>query len=128
MNRKISDEEQQCSLPEEANQPGPSNIQEEINLPGPSKLKEDKSSQMRIKLPSVASIADRIGISDRAAAAIASAALQDLGVITEEDKTNAIDRMKIRRARSTNRRDLINDSRYNQIIENRGLFFDGRKD
>jgi hypothetical protein len=122
-----SAEERQCSLPEEANQPGPSNIQE-INLPGPSKLKEEKSTQMRIKLASVASIADRIGISDRAAAAIASAALQDLGVITEDDKTNVIDRMKIRRARSKNRRDLINDSRYNQITENRGLFFDGRKD
>ncbi|KAF8785575.1 hypothetical protein HNY73_011093 [Argiope bruennichi] len=33
------------------------------------------------------SIADRIRKSDRAAAAIACAALQDLGVITEEDKT-----------------------------------------
>lgn len=93
-----SAEEQRCSLLEEANQPGPSNIHEEINLPGPSKLNEKKSTQMRIKLPSVASIADRVGISDKAAAAIASAALQDLGVITEEDKTNIIDRMKIRRA------------------------------
>ncbi|CAH0560629.1 unnamed protein product [Brassicogethes aeneus] len=44
---------------------------------------------MRIKLPSVAAICDHTGISDRAAAAIASAALQDLGIITGEDKTNA---------------------------------------
>ena len=36
--------------------------------------------------------------------------------------------MKIRRARSTNRKDLINDSHYRPITENRGLFFDGRKD
>ena len=50
-------------------------------------------------MPSVTSIADRIGISDRAAAVIASAALQDFGIITEEDKTNLTDRMKIRRAR-----------------------------
>ncbi|KAF8764953.1 hypothetical protein HNY73_022976 [Argiope bruennichi] len=49
-------------------------------------------------------IADRIGISDKA---VASAALQDLGVITEEDKTYVIDRMKIRRATSTNRRATI---------------------
>lgn len=45
---------------------------------------------MRIKSPSVASIAVRIGISDRAAAAIASATLQDLRVITKDDKTNVI--------------------------------------
>ncbi|KAF8774155.1 hypothetical protein HNY73_016737 [Argiope bruennichi] len=76
----------------------------------------------------LASIADRIGISDRAAAAIACAALQDLGVITEEDKTNLIDRMKIRRARSANRKVLIKDNHYTQITENRGLFFDERKD
>ncbi|KAF8778953.1 hypothetical protein HNY73_015627 [Argiope bruennichi] len=36
--------------------------------------------------------------------------------------------MKIRRARSTNRRVLIKDNRYTQIKENGGLFFDGRKD
>ncbi|KAF8776896.1 hypothetical protein HNY73_013834 [Argiope bruennichi] len=69
-----------------------------------------------------ASIADRIEILDKAAAAIASAALQDLGVITEEYKTYVIDRMKIRRARPTNRRVLITDNRYTQIIENRGLW------
>ena len=54
---------------------------------------------MCIKIPWITSIADRIGISDRAAAAIASAALYDFGIITEEDKTNLIDRMEIRRAR-----------------------------
>ncbi|KAF8785185.1 hypothetical protein HNY73_010759 [Argiope bruennichi] len=81
-------------------------------------------------LPSnlLTAIADRIGIIDRAAASIASATLQDLGVITEEDKTYVIGRMKIRRTRSTNRRVLIKDNRYPQITENRGLFFDGRKD
>ena len=53
---------QQCFfLPEEANLPGPSNIQEK-SLPGPSKLKEEKNTQMRLKLPPVAFIADRIGI------------------------------------------------------------------
>ena len=54
---------------------------------------------MYIKIPWVTSIADRIRISDRAAAAIASAALHDFGIITEEDKTNLIHRMKISRAR-----------------------------
>ena len=83
---------------------------------------------MCIKIPSVASIADYIRISNRTAAAIASAALHDFGIITEEDKTSVIDRMKIRRARWTNWRELINDCRYNHITENRGLFFNGRKD
>ncbi|XP_055928127.1 gonadotropin-releasing hormone receptor-like [Argiope bruennichi] len=63
---------------EETDQPDPSNKQEEIKLPDSSKLNEDKGTQMCIKLPSVASIADRIRKSDRAAAAIACAALQDL--------------------------------------------------
>ena len=59
-----SSKKQQYSLPEEANQPGALNIQDEINLLGPSKLKEKKNTQIRIKLPSVISIADRIGILD----------------------------------------------------------------
>lgn len=37
---------------------------------------------MPIKLPSVASVCDHTGISDRDAAAIASATLQEMGAIT----------------------------------------------
>ena len=54
---------------------------------------------MCIKMPPITSIADCIGMSNRSAAVIVSAALQDFGIITEEDKTNLMDRMKIRRAR-----------------------------
>ena len=43
-----------------------------------------KSGQLRIKLPSLARTCDRFRVSDRAGAAIASAALQDFGVITHE--------------------------------------------
>ena len=60
-------------------------------------------------------------------AAIANAALHDFGIITEEDKTNVTDRTEIRRASSTNWREFINDSGYNEITENRGLFFHGRR-
>ena len=49
---------------------------------------------------------------------MASAALQDFGIITEEDKTNVIDRVKITRARSTNRREHINESCYNHTTKN----------
>ena len=62
-----------------------------INLTGPSKPKEEKSSQMYIKTPSVASIADLIKISNRTAAAIVNAALQDFGIINEEDKISVIE-------------------------------------
>ena len=54
---------------------------------------------MCIKISWVTSIADRIRIPDRAAAAIASAALHDFGIVTKDYKTNLIDRMKITRAR-----------------------------
>ena len=54
---------------------------------------------MRIKLPTAASMPNRIGISCIAVAAIASAALMDLVVITDENKANVIDRMKSKRKR-----------------------------
>ena len=74
-------------------------------------------------MSSVVSIADR----DRPASAIANAALQDLSAILKEVKNNEIDRMKSKIATSTNERDLIEDSRHEQVTKNRGLIFDGRK-
>ena len=91
------------------------------------KLKEKKSTQMQIKLPSNAFIADYIGISNRVVAT-SSAALQGLGVITEEDKTIVLEKMEIRRTRSANRSDLFKGRRCNQVTKNRRLFFNWRKD
>ncbi|VEN43556.1 unnamed protein product, partial [Callosobruchus maculatus] len=68
---------------------------------------------------------DRYGISDRAGAAVASAVLQDVGIINTIDKTSIIDKNKIRRARSKKREGLLEN---NQNLSLRGLFFDGRKD
>ena len=85
-----SAEKQQFSLPKERNEPGLLNIQEIINLSGSSKLKEKKSSQMCIKIPSVTSIADGIGISDRAFAAIVSAALLLKILVYSQKKTKPI--------------------------------------
>lgn len=87
------------------------------------------TSQMRMKLPSVASICDRTGISDRAAATIASAVLQDVGIVTTSDSSKVIDKNKIRRERKKNREKLAKKSDMelgNAIIK--GLYFDGRKD
>lgn len=83
------------------------------------------TSQMRVKLPSLASICDRTGVSDRAAASIASAVLQDVGVISPSDKDMVIDRMKVRRERTRNRDQVI--SRQSQRLIS-ALYFDGRKD
>ncbi|KAK0066832.1 hypothetical protein Bpfe_003567 [Biomphalaria pfeifferi] len=67
---------------------------------------------------------DRYGVSDRAAAGIASAVLQDIGIIHERDVSKVIDRSKVRRERCKKRGTLC-ASVSNTIT---GLYFDGRKD
>ncbi|KAK0042646.1 hypothetical protein Bpfe_027944 [Biomphalaria pfeifferi] len=79
---------------------------------------------MRVKLPSLALACDRYGVSDRAAAGIASAVLQDVGIIHERDVSKVIDRSKVRRERCKKRGTLC-ASVSNTIT---GLYFDGRKD
>ena len=59
--------------------------------------------QMRVKLSSLALACDRHGVSDRAAAGIASALLQDVGIIHEGDVSKVIDRSKVRRERCKRR-------------------------
>ncbi|GBO44430.1 hypothetical protein AVEN_198781-1 [Araneus ventricosus] len=54
-------------------------------------------SQMRSKLTSTALVSDRFGVSDRATAVIASSVLYHLGMISEEDTSLGIDKIKIRR-------------------------------
>ena len=64
---------------------------------------EAKGNQMRVKLPSVALACGRHGLSDRAAASITSAVLQDMGIVHKDDVIHVIDRSKIRRERSKKR-------------------------
>ncbi|GBL72450.1 hypothetical protein AVEN_115370-1 [Araneus ventricosus] len=71
---------------------------------------------------------DRFGISYRADADIMSAALQDVGIISESNVLNVIDRNKIRRGRTKARTTLLS-----QVIKDYDhyqfrLYFDGRKD
>ena len=70
----------------------------------PKPKQEDEGSQTRVKLPAVALACDRFGLSDRAAAIITSAVLQDIGIVHEGDVTHVIDRNKIRRERSKKRK------------------------
>ena len=72
---------------------------------------------------SMALMCDRYAISDRSAAAVASAALHDVGMVSA-DKTGIIDRNKVWRSRSRNREEL-QKSRSDVL---HGLYFDGRKD
>ena len=89
-----------------------------------SSINVNRPKQMRIPLQNFARECDRHGVSDRSAAKLASAVLQDLGVINEEDKSKVIDRNKVQRERVKSRRSA-NDSKIRELT---GLYFDGRKD
>lgn len=83
-----------------------------------------KPQQMRLPLPALARTSDRYGLSDRAAAAVASAVLQDLSVVIPDDSSHVIDRSKLRRERAKKRKYGI--ERNSVVLV--GLFLDGRKD
>ncbi|GBO14632.1 hypothetical protein AVEN_97833-1 [Araneus ventricosus] len=70
---------------------------------------------------------DRFGISDRAGAAIVSAA-QDVGIISESNVLNVADRNKIRRGRTKARTTLLSQVIKDYDHDQFGLYFDGRKD
>jgi len=83
-----------------------------------------KPSQMRSNLTNLARECDRQGVLDRAAAALASAVLQDVGIVHDGDSSIVIDRSKIRRERVKVRRRL----QVSSVKHVSGLYFDGRKD
>lgn len=79
---------------------------------------------MRVNLTAFARECDRYGVSDRSAASLSSALLQDLGIINEQDTSKIIDRNKVRREREKHRKELQNENM--EVVE--ALYFDGRKD
>ncbi|CAH0547286.1 unnamed protein product [Brassicogethes aeneus] len=84
------------------------------------------SGQMRKSLPNLARECDRWGLSDRGAAAVSSALLQDLGVVTKDDISSVIDRSKVRRERQKLRKqNQLNDGKDPML---KSIYFDGRKD
>ncbi|CAG4974445.1 unnamed protein product [Parnassius apollo] len=87
-----------------------------INVPGPSKF------------PVVAMTLDRYGILDRACAAIVSATLQDIGLVTESDTSSFIDRSKIRRAHAQTRSSWAAVNVLDGDDSLVCISFDGRKD
>jgi hypothetical protein len=88
------------------------------------KCNSTPQSQMRLPLPNVARECDRHGVSDRCAASIVSAVLQDVGLVSANDSSLVVDKNKIRRERFRLRRQLGTESA--QPLT--GLYFDGRKD
>lgn len=85
-----------------------------------------KSCQNRMILKKVPIVADRYRISSNAAALIATAALEDIGVINEGNSSCIIDRSKIRRSRNATRE--IQLAALNNNKDLYALFFDGRID
>jgi len=82
-----------------------------------------RSKQMRKSLPKVAKLCDRFCVSDRAGAAIATAVLEDFGIVSQDEPTNVIDRYKLRRERK-----LARDRCEHSAHPVQTLYFDGRKD
>lgn len=83
------------------------------------------TKKKRLNLPSLALACDRTGVSNRAAAVIASSVLKDVGIISSNDTSGVIDRSKLRRERTKVRSALQNADRDKIICS---IYFDGRKD
>ena len=84
-------------------------------------------NQNRMIWSNLARMSERFQISDRAAAAIANSAMQDLGLITDDDKTYVIDCSKLRRERERCRAEIRKKEQENFKLVN-AIYFDGRKD
>ena len=77
--------------------------------------------------PTIALEADRFDVSNRAAAAIITAALINFGVVSAENRTHMIDPNKVWRARQKLRKNVRKDEVFLQNDVS-AIFFDGRKD
>lgn len=89
------------------------------------KILTPKFQQMRCNLTQTAKMADLTGTSNRAVAKIVNAVLEDFNLISKDDQSNVIDKSKIRRELSKNRKHLQQQQKSKDI---KGLYFDGRKD
>ena len=93
------------------------------------KLNFKSPSAKRMNLASFAFACDRTGVSDRAAAIIASSVLHDNAGCSETNPSLLLDRFKVRRSRQKHRRFL--QERSKEADDNEDiivLYFDGRKD
>ncbi|ESO05149.1 hypothetical protein HELRODRAFT_184690 [Helobdella robusta] len=78
-----------------------------------------------LQLPTLAKVCDRYRLSTRSAAAVASAVLVDVGLVSNEDSTLVIDKNKVHRAVSKARKNIFQN--ISEVSLN-SIYFDGRKD
>ena len=91
--------------------------------------KSDQNFQNRMGLRNLAMICDRHGVSSRAGAAIANAALIDAKVISACDQTQVIDKNKLRRAIEKFREErVVEDSQELVKAQGQAYYCDGKKD
>lgn len=81
---------------------------------------EKKIKKKTLNFPTLSKTCDRYGVSDRAAAAIASSVLFDIGSDVE-----VIDRHKLRRERTKTREKIMENATIAELL---ALYFDGKKD
>ena len=113
-----------CSTPEE------SDLDMDIRSAGgvaDTSTSAKVTSQQRRRLKNTAMASERHAVSDRAVAEIASAVLQDYGIVSAEDSSEVIDRSKIRRERHKFR-DVVCAEAVSGKTTVLGIYFDGRKD
>lgn len=79
------------------------------------------SQRNMVKLKRTSEIADRYGVSNYAVAQIATAALVDYNIITENHQINVIDRKKLQRARKVSRQENI-DTHLNRKVDLNAIF------
>ena len=72
----------------------------------------ETSKQMRVSLANLAREADRYGVSNRAAASLATAVLVDFGIVTNADRSKVIDKNKLRRERIKLRKQFQENARF----------------
>ena len=89
---------------------------------------DSNSSQMRLKLTNTAIVAQRYNFSHRGAAAFGSALLEDMGFISETDRTRIIDKNKISREKTRTGKELKVAAQKDNNGHLTGLYFDGRHD
>ena len=88
---------------------------------------EEETLSYNIKsLPTLSRECDRYGVSNTVGAAIATAVLVDYGIVTDDDKSLAIDRSKLWRKRERFRKTLFEPT--GEKREPTALHFDSRKD
>ena len=96
--------------------------------PNTSKATLKPRKQMRKNLSKLAKICDRSGSTDRAGAAIATAVLEDFGIVTMDDQSNVIDQYKLRLARTASRFNAVSGLvNMPSKPATQTLYFDGRK-